>query len=158
MVKKNTRIKPVCRLCNSSELSLVLKLESTPPANAFVQEKDLNENQKKYPLEVFFCECCFHVQLVEVVDPKELFENYVYVSGTSKVFVNHFSEYAKSIVEKYKLSNHSYVLDIGSNDGTFLKFFKEMGFSVLGVDPAKAISKKAQEEGINTINDFFRSC
>ena len=61
----------------------------------------LNKDQKKYPLEVFFCESCCHVQLIEVVDPKELFENYVYVSGTSTVFVNHFLEYAKSIIEKY---------------------------------------------------------
>ncbi len=155
MVKKEIKLKPVCRLCNSSELSLVLKLESTPPANAFIHKEDLNKEQKKYPLEVFFCESCCHVQLVEVVDPKELFENYVYVSGTSKVFINHFSEYAKSIVDKYSPSNQSYILDIGSNDGTFLKFFKEMGFSVLGVDPAKKISEKAQQEGIDTINDFF---
>ena len=156
MVKKfRSKNKTACRLCSSSELSLVLKLESTPPANAFISKKDLDKDQKKYPLEVYFCESCAHLQLLEVVDPVELFENYVYVSGTSKVFVNHFSDYAKSIIKKYNPSKESLVLDIGSNDGTFLKFFKNMGFSVLGVDPAKEISRKAQEEGINTINDFF---
>ena len=154
-MSKNLKSKPICRLCSSSELTSVLKLASTPPANAFVCKKDLDKDQKKYPLEVFFCESCSHLQLVEVVDPIELFENYVYVSGTSKVFINHFAEYAKSIVEKYNPSFESYVLDIGSNDGTFLKFFKEMGFSVIGVDPAREISKKAQEDGIIMFTDFF---
>ena len=156
MVKKViSKNKTACRLCSSSKLSLVLKLESTPPANAFISKKDLDKDQNKYPLEVYFCESCAHLQLLEVVDPVELFENYVYVSGTSKVFVNHFSDYAKSIIKKYNPSKENFVLDIGSNDGTFLKFFKNMGFSVLGVDPAKEISRKAQEEGINMINDFF---
>ena len=72
MLKKEVNFKPFCRLCNSPKLSLVLKLESTPPANAFVQKKNINKKQKKYPLDVFFCESCFHVQLIEVVDPKEL--------------------------------------------------------------------------------------
>ena len=74
--------KPQCRLCRSSKLSSILKLASTPPANAFVSKENLHIRQKKYPLELFFCEDCFHVQLTEVVDPVELFENYVYVSGT----------------------------------------------------------------------------
>ena len=78
MVKKfRSKNKTACRLCSSSELSLVLKLESTPPANAFISKKDLDKDQKKYPLEVYFCESCAHLQLLEVVDPVELCENYV---------------------------------------------------------------------------------
>ena len=114
----------VCRLCGSSNLSSVLKLASTPPANAFINKSKLNLKQKKYPLELLFCNSCKHVQLSNIIDPKELFENYVYVSGTSPVFRNHFLNYAKSIIEKYKPSLNSYVLDIGSNDGTALTFFK----------------------------------
>ena len=144
-----------CRLCQSSDLVSVLKLASTPPANAFISKEKLQIKQKKYPLEIFFCKNCFHVQLTEVVDPKELFENYVYVSGTSSVFVDHFLNYAKDIIQRFNPSRDQYVLDIGSNDGTLLKFFKSMGFSVIGIDPAKEISKKASKEGINTINGFF---
>lgn len=155
MITDNFKNGYSCRLCNSSELSCVLKLTSTPPANAFVTKEQLHITQKKYPLELFFCEDCNHLQLTEVVDPKELFENYVYVSGTSKVFVDHFKNYAEDLVERYKPSKNKYVLDIGSNDGTLLKFFKRMGYSVIGVDPAKKIASKASEEGINTINDFF---
>ena len=144
-----------CRLCQSADLVSVLKLASTPPANAFISKEKLQIKQKKYPLEIFFCKNCFHVQLTEVVNPKELFENYVYVSGTSDVFVNHFLNYAKDIVQRFNPSTDRYVLDIGSNDGTLLKFFKSMGYSVLGIDPAKDISKQATKEGINTINGFF---
>ncbi len=145
----------LCRLCRSSKLSSILKLASTPPANAFVSKENLHIKQRKYPLELFFCQECSHVQLTEVVDPIELFENYVYVSGTSPVFVEHFSNYAKEIVNTYKPSLQNYILDIGSNDGTLLKFFKNMGYQTIGVDPAISISKKAQEDGINTINEFF---
>ena len=147
--------KPICRLCRSSKLSSILKLASTPPANAFVSKENLHIRQRKYPLELFFCEDCYHVQLTEVVDPIELFENYVYVSGTSPVFVEHFSNYAKNIVKTYQPSLQNYVLDIGSNDGTLLKFFKDMGYQTIGVDPAINISKKAQQDGINTLNEFF---
>ena len=144
-----------CRLCNSSDLISVLELESTPPANAFVTEEECIKEQKKYPLKLFFCNNCNHVQLTDVVDPRELFSNYVYVSGTSPVFVNHFKNYAKTIIKDYRPDVNKYVLDIGSNDGTLLKFFKEMGYKVIGVDPAEEISKKANQDGIFTINGFF---
>ena len=144
-----------CRLCNSSNLISVLELESTPPANAFVTKEECIKEQEKYPLKLFFCNNCNHVQLTDVVDPRELFSNYVYVSGTSPVFVNHFKNYAKTIIKDYSPDLNKYVLDIGSNDGTLLKFFKKMGYKVIGVDPAEEISKKANEDGIFTINGFF---
>ena len=152
---ENYKTRDNCRLCQSSNLVSVLKLASTPPANAFVKKDKCNLEQKKYPLQLYFCNTCNHVQLTDIVDPSELFENYVYVSGTSPVFVDHFKNYAQTIIKKYRPSIENYVLDIGSNDGTLLKFFKEMGYKVIGVDPAKEISKKANEEGILTINDFF---
>ncbi len=151
----NIRNQELCRLCKSKQLASVLKLASTPPANAFVSREKLNISQEKYPLELFYCQDCYHVQLLEIVDPSELFGNYVYVSGTSPVFINHFFQYAKQIIEKYKPNRDSYVLDIGSNDGTLLKCFKDFGYQVIGVDPAKEISIKANNDGIFTVNDFF---
>jgi SAM-dependent methyltransferase len=144
-----------CRLCNGDNLVSVLKLESTPPANAFVTEEQKNKKQICFPLELFFCRNCYHVQLLDVISPKLLFENYIYVSGTSKVFVKHFEEYAKEILKKYPLSKNSRVLDIGSNDGTLLQFFKDQNYSVLGVDPAKKISETSSKNGIETLTDFF---
>ena len=123
-IMKNEK-KSFCRLCRSSQLISILKLASTPPANAFVSKGNRNLKQKEYPLELFFCKDCSHVQLTEVVNPKELFENYVYVSGTSPLFVKHFENYAKDVVKTYQPSINNFILDIGSNDGTLLNFSKK---------------------------------
>ncbi|XPV76638.1 MAG: methyltransferase domain-containing protein [Desulfovibrio sp.] len=144
-----------CRLCNSSALTEVFSLEPTPPANAFVSESDRHKTQQCYPLTLCFCEECSHLQLVDVVPAKELFEHYVYVSGTSPVFVEHFRQYAEECLSKFNLKKGHKVLDIGSNDGTLLRFFQEAGLEVLGIDPAKEISAQATESGIPTLNTFF---
>ena len=144
-----------CRLCNSEKLCQCFKLEPTPPANAFVKKERLGEPQTTFPLDVYFCENCYHVQLLDIVDPKELFENYVYVSGTSPTFVNHFEEYSKFIIKNYLSGNSSFVVDIGSNDGTLLQFFKKNGCHILGVDPAKKIANNATKNGIETLPLFF---
>ena len=144
-----------CRLCNKTNLKLAFSLEPTPPANAFVDKQKISINQDCYPLDVFFCEDCSHVQLLDVVDSNTLFEDYVYVSGTSPVFVKHFEEYANFLINNYLQNKKSLVIDIGSNDGTFLRFFKEKGSTILGIDPAKEISSKANSDSIETLNDFF---
>lgn len=127
----------------------------TPPANAFVGKEDLSEAQQTFPLDIFFCENCHHVQLLDVVDPAVLFENYVYVSGTSPVFVKHFADYAAFVIDSYSPTTGSMVFDIGSNDGTLLKAFQKNGYKVLGVDPAKDIAARATTDGVETITGFF---
>jgi hypothetical protein len=149
------RRRRTCRLCGGSELALVLQLTPTPPANAFVGEGAKSKDQPCFPLDVFFCGGCAHVQLLDVVDPRSLFEDYVYVSGTSPVFVKHFDDYAESIVRSFKPQPSALVVDVGSNDGTLLRAFKEREMTVLGVDPAKDIARGASAAGIETIADFF---
>jgi SAM-dependent methyltransferase len=144
-----------CRLCGSRNLALVLALTPTPPANAFVSASDLASPQLVFPLDVFLCESCAHVQLLDVVDPKLLFENYVYVSGTSPAFVRHFENYAAAVTKRLHLQDNALVVDIGSNDGTLLKAFKTGGFTVLGVDPARDIATRTTMEGIETLPEFF---
>ena len=146
-----------CRLCGGSHLSEVLKLEPTPPANAFVSIAQRDQLQPTFPLDIFFCEDCHHLQLLDVVDPAVLFENYVYVSGTSPVFVKHLEDYVAFVVNKYAPAVGSLVFDIGSNDGTLLKAFNKVGYRVLGVDPAHDIAAQASADGIETINGFFSS-
>ena len=154
MIKKYFR-RTSCRLCKSNSLESVLRFCPTPPANEFVNNKDLDIEQQKYPLEVFFCCNCKHVQLIDIVDPSILFKNYVYVSGTSPVFIKHFKDYATSLINSFKPSFDEIIIDIGSNDGTLLSFFKAAGFQVLGIDPAKEISEIANKKGIETLNNFF---
>ncbi|MBI3445277.1 MAG: SAM-dependent methyltransferase, partial [Magnetospirillum sp.] len=144
-----------CRLCHGTRLTEVFKLAPTPPANAFVAASDLGKSQAVFPLDVFFCEDCAHVQLLDVVDPRILFEHYVYVSGTSPVFVKHFEQYAAFVMERFTPVSGGLVLDIGSNDGTLLSFFQKAGMTVLGVDPAKEIAADATARGIETLNGFF---
>lgn len=144
-----------CRLCGSKELTLVVELEPTPPANAFVTKENLKKIQLVFPLNVYFCEKCYHVQLLDVLDPHELFENYVYVSGTSSVFVKHFEEYSNFVVDNYLQDKSALIIDIGSNDGTLLQFFKKNGYRVLGIDPAKDIAIESTKRGIETLPTFF---
>ena len=155
MTSKNFNHRSTCRLCRSGNLELILAFTPTPPANAFVAKDQLSESQEAFPLNVHFCHSCGHVQLLEVVNPELLFSDYVYVSGTSPVFVDHFRRYAEDIMARYKPKPGGLVLDIGSNDGTLLSFFQKMGMAVLGVDPAKSIAEEAIRNGIETRIGFF---
>ena len=149
------RRRTTCRLCESKDLSLVFSLTPTPPANALLSDEVLHNKEEYYPLDLFFCDHCRHLQLLDVVDPATLFENYVYVSGTSPVFVRHFESYAEDVVRRFHLKSGNLVVEVGSNDGTLLRFFKQAGMRVLGVDPAKKISETAAASGIETWPEFF---
>ena len=144
-----------CRLCSGSDLTKVLALTPTPPANAFVTAAELSAPQPAFPLDVWLCNSCGHVQLLDVVDPRILYAHYVYVSGTSPVFVRHFDQYAQYVRSEFRPAPGSLVLDIGSNDGTLLRFFREAGQRVLGVEPAEEISEASRRAGIPTLTGFF---
>ena len=145
-----------CRLCNSADLHKILFFGETPLANAFRLPSDTSP-EVFAPLVVNMCGRCKLVQLRDVVDPSVLFRNYLYVSGTSVSFVAHFAAYAKSVAERFKLTNDSLVVDIGSNDGVLLSQFKELGTKILGVDPAEDIATQASARGIPTVAAFFTS-
>jgi|TARA_B100002003_G_C14137285_1_gene546993 SAM-dependent methyltransferase len=136
-------------------LELVFELTPTPPANEFVRESKIGETQHCFPLDVYQCLHCGHVQLLTAIQPETLFREYVYVSGTSPVFVNHFRSYAESIIQDYGILEDSLIVEIGSNDGTLLSFFKEKGMRVLGIDPATIIAERTASIGIETIAHFF---
>lgn len=146
-----------CALCQAPlpYLRRLMELPSTPLANEFTawdQEK-LND---LFPLSLVQCEKCAHIQLGHIVNSERLFRKYVYVSGTSKSFVQHFRDFAKDMIVDFGISSESKVMDIGSNDGTLLKQFQELaGCPVLGIDPARAIAAQASQEGVPTVSEFF---
>jgi SAM-dependent methyltransferase len=145
-----------CRLCGNPELETVVKLTPTPPGNHFVTVDKVAEPQEEYPLELDFCTKCYHVQLGHVVNPQILYQqNYSYVSGTSPVFVAHLRECCEHIMRRYSPARPGLVVDIGSNDGTALRFYKEAGYQILGFDPATEIAQRATESGIETVCEFF---
>jgi len=144
-----------CRLCGAAQLLPAFSLTPTPPANAFVSAERRGETQPAYPLDLHFCNRCTHLQLLDVVDPQALFEDYVYVSGTSPAFVRHFADYAAWLWSYASPAPGALVIDIGSNDGTLLRAFRERGARVLGIDPAKRIAEEATRQGIETLPAFF---
>jgi len=125
-----------------------------PPANSFVKPGE-NDIQATYPLDVYFCKDCTHLQLMDVVNPEILFRNYVYVSGTSLVMRSHLQQYAHDVVKFGLAAPGEFVVEFGSNDGTLLHLFKDLGFKILGVDPARNLAAAASEAGIPTIPEFF---
>ena len=132
----------VCALCGApaSSLTEAMALAPTPPANEFVRAEDRDRPQDLIPLTLLLCGRCGHLQLAEIVDPQRLFQHYVYVSGTSSVFVQHFFRLAEEMTARFVLGPSSFVVDVGSNDGTLLKQFQALGVTgVLGVDPAVEI-------------------
>src|SRR3989338_7586811 len=144
-----------CRLCGSRNLKQLFSLGATPLANDFVGAADLGKPQERFPLDVHLCGDCGHVQLLDIVDPELLFRNYVYVSATSPVFVEHFRRYAEAMLKYTGMPKGSLVVEIGSNDGTLLRFFKDAGMQVLGIDPARRIAEEATKSGIETLPEFF---
>src|SRR5436305_238607 len=111
-------------MCASSDLQRVLSLRPTPPGNRFLRRDELNHPEPSYPLDLYFCGHCHHVQLGHVVDPQILYQrSYSYVTGTSAKFVEHLRAYASEMVERLSLGSGALVADIGSNDGTCLRFF-----------------------------------
>jgi SAM-dependent methyltransferase len=144
-----------CRICDSSNIVKFLSLGIQPWCDNFLKESDLSKSEPEYPLELFFCNHCTLVQLGYTVPKETMFIDYVYLSGTTRSLEEHFKLTAKHIVDKFNLNSADLVLDIGSNDGTFLDKFKNLGVKVLGVDPGKKQTELATKKGIETVNDFF---
>jgi len=144
-----------CRICSSKNTEMFLSLGMQPHCNNFLKKEQLSEKEFLYPLDVYYCHNCSLVQIEYTVPAKVMFSNYLYVSGTTKTLSEHFNKSTKRIVEKFNLKKDDLVVDIGSNDGTWLKYFKQAGIRTLGVEPAKNIVEIATRNGIETINDFF---
>lgn len=142
--------KKVCRTCGGESLTRVLSLPQTPPANELVTEPS---TQRSYPLNVNQCESCGHAQLSHVVSANILFDDYLYVSGTSSIFRAHFKDYAEEIKDRFLNSSSDLIVEIGSNDGTLLSNFR--GYRVLGIEPAKKIAEIAENLGVKTIVSYF---
>ncbi len=147
---KEIRKKSNCRLCGSKTLKKCIDLGNSPLANQFLSSV---KKSKKYTLKVVKCLACNHLQLSHVVNPKILFSKYLFVTGTSKTNLNHFKKYAKECSLRF-LKRKSKILDIASNDGSFLKFFNKKDVRV-GIDPAKNILSNLKSTGCYLENKFF---
>ena len=145
-----------CRLCNSSNLCNFVDFGLIPLGNNLLKNCKDADSADAYPLSIKRCSQCNHFQLSTSVNPKELYAtNYTYLSSVGGSFIAHIKEYAEWAVKKFSLGKNSLVLDVGSNDGLGLQYFKKLGCNVLGVDPAKYAANIANKNDIYTINSFF---
>ncbi len=143
-----------CRLCHSPDVEVVFALEPSPLAEAYLPPERAHEADQRYPLDVFLCRACGGVQLLDVIDAGHLFRDYGYTSSMSPDLADHFDRYAASVCERFKPGD-GLVVDVGSNDGSLLRRFKERGCTVLGVEPAREIAKKATHAGTPTVCNFM---
>ena len=145
-----------CRLCSSKDFKLVLDLGLQPPSNSFLTKDQIKKSERKFPLRLYLCKKCFHLQLLDVVDKQYLFSNYLYMTSANKPIIDHFETYANEIHKKFlKGKKNGKVVEIGSNDGTLLKKFQKYDVDVLGIEPAKNLAKISNRSKIKTKNNFF---
>ncbi len=142
-----------CRSCGRPELERVLSFGNSPLANNL--KATSTEASEEYPLEMNYCPLCHNCQLSVVVPPEKMFDEYLYVSSTTSSFRKHFENAAEKYITEFGLDSNSLVIDIGSNDGVFLKPLQDRGVRVLGVEPASNIAKLANDSKINTLNRYF---
>lgn len=135
-----------CRICGSKDLFTFLKLKSMPIPNGFLKRI---VKETKYPLEVCRCRNCGLVQLNHVIEATKMFDHYLYMSGMSKTMDAHFKQTAQVLTKRFK---PKFVIDIGGNDGSFLKHFK---VKTLNIDPAKNLKKIAQKKGVENFVAYF---
>ena len=143
-----------CRVCEKP-LSEFMSFGDMPIANSFIniQEK---KNQYLYEMLAAFCENCFTFQLLNVPKPKQMFnENYAYLASTSKEMQEHWGDLANKITEEFNFDKKSFIVEIGSNDGIFLKHISEKKISHLGVDASSNVNEIAKAKGVNTLNAFL---
>ena len=149
-------LKMRCRFCNTGLVHLVVDLGMSPLSNAFLEEIPLDKKEPFYPLRVYVCHECFLVQLGDnVQQPKEIFSNYLYFSSYSTTWLKHAKDLANEIIEKFDCDQNTNVIEIASNDGYLLQYFKDNNIPSLGIEPAANVAKTAEEKGIKTINKFF---
>ena len=144
-----------CRLCDSPDLDLVVSFTPTPPGDQYRTADKWNEPQPSYPLDVMCCRACGAVQLADTVDPKLIYTDYLYTTSVSRGLSEHFDKYADDVMARVQPHTGALVVDIGSNDGTLLKAFKARDCKVWGVEPCEEIAIRANQQGIDTLTDFF---
>jgi SAM-dependent methyltransferase len=127
----------------------------SPLCESFLDESALNQMEPFYPLRAYVCHACFLVQLQEYVSPEEIFREYAYYSSYSDTWLEHARRYADHIIERLGLTAASSVVEVASNDGYLLHYFRERDIPVLGIEPARNVARVAIQKGIPTVMEFF---
>jgi SAM-dependent methyltransferase len=147
-----------CRSCGFTGLNTILDLGQMPLANALLTREQLAEPELTFPLTLVFCPHCTLVQITETVPAEKLFREYLYLSSFSETMLRHAQSIAERLIKERSLGPSGLVMEVASNDGYLLQYYREAGIPVLGIEPATNIARIAEHErGIPTLNDFFNS-
>ncbi len=148
-----------CRLCGSSQVEIFVPLNPIPLTSPNIGMTDelrsRGDTEVMVPVDVWVCHDCGHIQLLDVIDSAIQYNNFLYTTSISLGLAEHFGALAREVIERAGLKAGDLVVEVGSNDGTLLRFFKDAGMVVLGIDPARETARRATEAGIETIGDFF---
>ena len=143
-----------CLVCNDN-FNPFVDFGDMPIANAFSLKEELF-NEYTFAMKVGFCENCNMVQLVEQPDREKMFhKNYAFFSSTSNYMINHFNDFASSVISLQGLNENSFVLEVGCNDGIMLQSFLSNKIPCLGIEPSQNVANVAIEKGIEVITEFF---
>jgi 2-polyprenyl-3-methyl-5-hydroxy-6-metoxy-1,4-benzoquinol methylase len=145
-----------CRFCQNNLKHEFVDLGFSPPSNSFLTHQQLNEPETSFPLKIMVCEQCFLVQIDEFAKHDAIFDsNYLYFSSYSKSWLAHAKAYTDLMVKRFKYDSKSQVIEIASNDGYLLQYFKEKNIPVLGIEPTANTAAAAKKKGIESVVDFF---
>ena len=144
-----------CRLCHGSLRHTFVDMGVLPLANSYLRVEQLGYPEPMYPLRAFVCGDCFLVQSDETASLEELFSEYPYLSSCSESWLQHAREYVEMVVGRFGMDGRSHIVEVGSNDGYLLQYFKEKGMPVLGIEPAANVAAVALRRGIPTLVKFF---
>lgn len=145
-----------CRFCKTELEHVFIDLVNSPASNSYLTREQLNEPEVFYPLKVYTCHQCFLVQVDEYKKSDAIFDSeYAYFSSFSTSWLAHAKKYTDLMVEKFKLTENSQVIEIASNDGYLLQYFKEKNIPVMGIEPTANTAEAAMRKGIKTIVEFF---
>lgn len=146
-----------CQICDSKNLVHILSMGHFAPCDSLLTVEMLNQAETRYPMNLKYCEDCSLVQIDYAVNPEELFfPEYPYRSGITETLKKNLHQTSSRVAETIGLKKDSFVIDIGSNDGTILEGFQNIGMKVLGIE-ATNIANIANENGIATMQTFFNS-
>lgn len=147
--------KRVCRFCGAGLNISFVDLGMSPLSNAYLPREKLQEKENFYPLHAYVCANCFLVQLEEFETPEQIFGDYAYFSSYSESWLKHARDYTEQMISRFALGAEHQVVEIASNDGYLLQYFKSAGIPILGIEPAGNVAKAAQQKGIPTLVAFF---
>ena len=144
-----------CRTCDAPLEHVFADLGTSPLANTYLEQEDLNRPEMFYPLRALVCARCFLVQLDEYEPPEKIFSDYAYFSSFSTTWLTHAEDFAAGAIRRFELNQKSQVIEVASNDGYLLQFFSSHDIPVLGVEPAANVAAVAEAKGVPTCVAFF---